>query len=704
MLLARAAFEGGFDFAFLQQLVPEEFMSKFSAVSEEAPDSWLAPPVALLPGAEATELKRTRQALAANEILLRQFVQHTPAAVAMFDARMCCIQASDRWLTDYGLEGRDIAGLTYLEMFPELPDRWKAVHHNVLAGATEQCERDTIVRRDGSVEWLQWEARPWHKTDASVGGLILFTQFITERIHIEEALRLSQDKFRSAMQHSPIGMAVVGPDGRWLEVNPALCKIVGYSRGELLVANFDDPTHPEDREKGVHFRRQMLERQIENYQIEKRYLHKNGQVVWVQLNVSLAWNPDGTPRHFVAQIQDVTERKRAEEQRKKLEEQLRQAQKMEALGTLAGGTAHEFNNILGIIIGYSDLAKLELADGHPVARHLEEVLKASLRAKEIVQQILTFTRQQKDQRELVFLHPIVEDTVNLVRTTLPETVQIVTDIDPGANAILGNPTQIHQVILNLCTNAWHAMKNGAGLIRIALRMVTLDQTAPALHAALHAGPYVRLAIEDNGEGMDAGTQARIFEPFFTTKGPGKGTGLGLAVVHGILQAHDGAVVVRSQPGQGTTFHLYFPAELAAPVKSPLAGPASMPSGAGQHILLVDDEPALAQSTTLALARLGYRVTGVHSSSEALKVFHLQPTEIDLVITDLTMPGMNGIELANALHDFLPDLPIILASGFGGMRTANFANGPGARAVLQKPYTTEMLARTVQLMLAGSSES
>ncbi|HEV7924344.1 MAG TPA: PAS domain S-box protein, partial [Verrucomicrobiae bacterium] len=368
-------------------------MSEFAAAPKKPPGQWQAETAAVLPGQETTELKRTRQALAANETLLHQFVQHTPAAVAMFDTQMRCLQASDRWLTDYGLDDRNIVGLTYDQMFPDQPKRWKEVYQHVLAGAIEQCERDLIRRGDGSVEWLQWEARPWHKPDGGVGGLILFTQFITARIHIEEALRMSEDKFRSAMQHSPIGMAVVGPDGRWLEVNPALCKIVGYTRGELLGTSFKSITHADDWEAGQPFVRQMLDRQIESYQIEQRYLHKNGHVIWVQLNVSLAWNPDGTPRHFVAQIQDITGRKRAEEQRKRLEEQLRQAQKMEALGTLAGGTAHEFNNILGIIIGYSDLAKLELADGHPITRHLDEVLKASQRAKEIVQQILTFTRQ-----------------------------------------------------------------------------------------------------------------------------------------------------------------------------------------------------------------------------------------------------------------------------------------------------------------------
>jgi PAS domain S-box-containing protein len=678
-------------------------MNDLSAAPKEPPSPLRAGPASRLLPEEPLELEQAREAMASNETLLHQFVKNTPAAVAMFDTQMRCLQASDRWLIDYGLSGRNIVGLSCHEMFPGLPDRWKEVYHHVLAGAIEQCERDAIPQSDGSVEWVQWEARPWHQADGAIGGLILFTQFITERIHIEEALRLSQDKFRSAMQHSPIGMAVVGPDGRWLEVNPALCKITGYSRGELLITDFQSITHPDDRESGVKSVRQMLNKEFDNYQAEKRYMHKAGHVIWVQLNVSLAWNPDGTPRHFVAQIQDITERKRAEEQRKKLEEQLRKAQKMEALGTLAGGTAHEFNNILGIIVGYSELAKMELGDEHRIARHLQEVLKASQRAKEIVQQILTFTRQQKDQRELILLHPIVADAVKLVRTTVPEKVEIETDIAPGASAILGNSTQIHQVLINLCTNAWHAMKDGAGLIRIMQRTVTLDETASAIHPALHAGPYVRLTVEDNGVGMDAATLARVFEPFFTTKGPGQGTGLGLAVVHGILQAHDGAVVVQSQLGRGTTFHLYFPAELAAPAAPVPAGPAAMPAGAGQHILLVDDEPALAQAANLSLARMGYRVTSVCSAAEALKTFHQQPSAVDLVLTDLTMPGMNGIDLASALHEVRPELPIILASGFGGLRTAHFARGPGHRAVLQKPFSTEALVRTVHQLLERSAK-
>ncbi len=670
-------------------------MNEFAAAPRQPPAQWLAEKPVVLPAPHIAG----KPPVPTDETLLRQFVRHTPAAVAMFDADMCCLLASDRWLADYGLQGRSVVGMPCHEMFPDLPDCWKEVYRNVLAGSREQCERDPIPLDDGSVEWLQWEAQPWHRADGSVGGMILFTQFITERIHIEEALRLSQDKFRSAMQHSPIGMAVVGPDGRWLEVNHAICKILGYSRGELLATDFQSITHPEDRGPDLENVQRMLNREIESYQMEKRYIHRSGHSVWVQLNVSLAWNPEGTPRHFVAQIQDITERRRAEEERLKLSEQLREAQKMEALGTLAGGTAHEFNNILGIIIGYCDLARLELPSPHSIDRHLEEILKAGQRAKEIVQQILTFTRQQRDQRELIPLHIVVAEALDVIRTTLPGNVQLLSDLKPGAYSVLGNPTQIHQVIVNLCNNAWQAMLSKGGTIKIAQQPMILDQTAPALHPSLRPGPYMQLTVTDNGCGMDAATTARVFEPFFTTKRPGKGTGLGLAVVHGIMQAHDGAVIVQSEPGIGTTFYLYFPAELAIPHKSEAIALDSIPPGNGQHILLVDDEAALAQAATLFLARFGYRVTSVNSADAALETFRRQPGLIDLVITDLTMPGMNGIELANSLNEIRPELPIILASGFGGMRTANFANGPGRRAVLHKPFTAESLARTAHQLLA-----
>jgi two-component system cell cycle sensor histidine kinase/response regulator CckA len=789
---------------------------------------------------DITELKQAKQALADSESLLRHFIKQTPVAVAMFDNDMRYLQTSDRWLDDYGLAGKNIVGRLHYDVFPDLSDRWKEVHRRVLAGSVEQSDRDMFVRASGSTEWIQWEAQPWHKTDGSIGGLIISTQVITERIRIEEALRMSEEMFRSALLHSPIGMALVSPDGRWIEVNPALCKIVGYSQSDLLATDFQTITHPEDLSADVNCVRQMLDRQIESYEMEKRYLHKLGHIVWIQINVSLVWNPDGTPRYFVSQVQDITERKRAAtalqeyqaklvltmdmaklaaweydvasdrmtvderlfkyygmvpaeqgsvslsasdyirkfvhpedapaiaeelakgvattdpnytrqyekriiradgsiavmltrftiakdatgrtvkayganqditeqkrtaQQQDKLEEQLRLAQKMEALGTLAGGTAHEFNNMLGIILGYSELIRAELDNGHPCQSDLNEILKAGQRAKEIIQQILTFSRQQRQPREQVQLTDIVREALKLVHATLPATVAIHEEITGGDPFILANPTQIHQVLMNICINAWHAMDERGGAIRVALRTVRTGVHAGDVHPNLRNGTYVHLSIADNGKGMEAATLNRIFEPFFTTKGQGKGTGLGLAVVHGIMQAHEGVVFAQSTPGAGATFHLYFP---ACAVNDPALKKPKMEtkpaSKNGHHILLVDDEPSLIQITSKFLQRAGYQTTSVRSGMEALQAFERQPGQFHLVITDLTMPEMSGAVLAQTLNANHPTLPVVIISGFDGAEALNGDATPNIRALLQKPFTPDMLVRTIRSALAGQTTS
>jgi len=392
-------------------------------------------------------------------------------------------------------------------------------------------------------------------------------------------------------------------------------------------------------------------------------------------------------------VEDITDRHR-------LEEQLRQAQKMEALGTLAGGTAHEFNNMLSIIMGFAELTRVELDATHPVQQNLVEILQAGGRAKEIIQQVLTFSRLQKQERRVIRLRDVMYEAIKHVRNTVPETVEIQMDVASGDTTILGNPTQIHQVIMNICNNAWHAMETGGGIIRLTQKMVVMDKAAPEIHPALHAGTYVRLSITDNGKGMNKATLARIFEPFFTTKALGKGTGLGLAVVHGIMQSHEGAVMVHSEPGKGTTFDLYFPArqEVSA-VKADAKPVDTVQRGTGQHILVVDDEPALVRVTTKCLQHLGYQVTGVNSAAEALRTIHERPARVDLVITDLTMPDLNGIDLARALHELNPNLPVILASGFDGTKTAAGDRPPNIRTLLQKPFDSTSLAKTVQSVLA-----
>lgn len=820
---------------------------------------------------DITELKLTRQALSASEALLRQFIKHAPAAVAMLDNEMRYLQASDRWLADYHLLGQDLIGKSHYEVFPDIPDRWRAVHQRVLTGATERCEQDPFPRADGTTEWLHWEVRPWFKADGKIGGLIMFTQVITERRRVEDALRLSENRFRSAMQNSPIGMGLVALDGSWVEVNPALCRIVGFAAEELVAANFQDITHPEDRAGEAGFITDLLTRQLENYQTEKRYLHKDGSAVWGQLNVSLIRNPDGTPRHFVFQIQNITERKRnmfeligtntryaqheaaltaltrsyvtepgslnsvlqkitevvaraldvnrvsiwrynpartaigcdvlyqadsgtysagmtinattapayfralgdadviaahdveqdtrtqemlssylhplgitsmldvpihsqgkavgviccehvgekrqwkpdeqtfaiavanlismqlAQVDRQELEEQFRQAQKLEALGTLAGGIAHDFNNILAAIISFAELAKMDNPANEELHENLDQILKAGNRATSLVRQILWFSRQQKQSRRNLQLGPVLQEALALIRATLPATIEIEQHLERQLPDVLADGSQLHQVVMNLCANAAHAMQGQHGRLRVELRARQVDAAGTSPNLELRAGDYVSLTISDTGHGMDEATRKRIFEPFFTTKSPGEGTGLGLSVVHGIVKGHDGSITVQSTPGQGSCFTILLPAVRSTMITDQREhGP--IPTGNGERILFVDDEPDLCEAASRMINRLGYVPVIFNSSEAAWQAIQRKPDDYDLMVSDLTMPSMTGTDLARNVLSLRPKFPIVLTSGYTGGLSEGFIRELGIRELVLKPLDYQALAHAINRAL------
>jgi len=382
---------------------------------------------------------------------------------------------------------------------------------------------------------------------------------------------------------------------------------------------------------------------------------------------------------------EITERKQAEATQRQLEEQLRQSQKMEAIGTLAGGIAHDFNNILAVIIPYTQLALEDIKGQDGVRDKLDRVLIAADRARNLVQQILAFSRHQKQQRRVMDLGPLVEEAVKLLRPALPATIQIDLDLAAGTSPVLADSTQIHQVLMNLCTNAEHAMRGHLGVLEIKLAEVKIDEISVRRHPELHVGHYVKLSIRDNGTGISEEVQRRIFDPFFTTKEPGEGTGLGLAVVHGIIKNHDGVIELQSQPGVGTRFDVYLPAHNADPVPIEFFPDAvRLPAGAGEHILLVDDEPAVGDVLCAMLTRGGFRVTNHTNPVEALDDFRDHPGKFDLVLTDLTMPGMTGIDLARRLFEIRPDLPVLLTTGFGGSWEPKAVRELGIRKVIQKP--------------------
>ena len=654
---------------------------------------------------DVTELKCAKQALVANEALLRQFIKHAPAAVAMFDNDMRYVKVSEQWLTQFKIDGRNLIGRLHYDVSPEVPERWRAGHRRVLAGAVESCEEDPFVRSDGETEWLQWDSRPWRTPDGAIGGLIMFTQVITERIRMKEALRASEERFRSAMHHSPIGMALVGIDGRLLEVNPVLSQISGYTEAELLARDFQSISHPDDLAADLAFLGELLERRRESYQMEKRYIHKDGHVVWIQLNVSLVWNPDGRPRHIVSQLQDITEKKRAEEQRAKLEAQLRQAQKMEAIGTLAGGIAHDFNNILAGVMGNLQLAELDLASGHPAGPPVQEAMRASRRARDLVSRILTFSRRSEALRVPTLLPPIIEETLQLLRATLPAAIDIHTAIVPACPPVRCDGAQIHQILLNLGGNAVAAMRERGGQLTISLQHGVPDAAYRNRHPQVTVNHLIRLTVRDTGHGMSEAVRERAFEPFFTTKRPGEGTGLGLAVVHGIMQDLGGVVILESEEGQGTVFDLFFPACAVetAPTAPGASGGSRPPrpartSGAGERILVVDDDTTVLSVTASILRRDGYQPDPFASATKALAAFEADPLGYAMVVSDLTMPELTGFALARRIQALNAETPVVIASGYLDEQSMAEFEALALAGRLQKPYDVAALLTKVRGVL------
>ena len=432
----------------------------------------------------------------------------------------------------------------------------------------------------------------------------------------------------------------------------------------------------------------------------------------VEVSVSFERHAEGETTTVFAR--DLTGRKKAEAHRSELEAQLRESHKMQAVGTMAGGIAHDFNNILGAILGNVELAKADCAPGSPVLESLLEIDKAGRRARDLVRQILTFSRNEPPQRTAVSLAEVVHDTERLLRVTLPPAIELHMQLQPGLPPVLADATQVEQAVLNLCTNAVHAIQGQGserGSILVEAALVHPDQRLSE-RLGLAAGDYVALTVRDSGPGMDAATLERIFEPFFTTKPVGQGTGLGLAVVHGVMRTHEGGIDVQSVPGQGSRFTLYFPvataqaassnAAVAALPAAPAQAPAAAPTATRQkpHVMYVDDDQALVFLVQRLLRRRGYDVSGFTDPHEATAALREAPHHYDLLVTDYNMPGFCGVDLVREARLIRPDLPVALASGYVTAEIEQAAIAEGARALIHKPNDVEELCATVQRLIAG----
>lgn len=391
------------------------------------------------------------------------------------------------------------------------------------------------------------------------------------------------------------------------------------------------------------------------------------------------------------------DRRKSEEERAKLETKLRQAQKMEAMGRLAGGIAHDFNNILTAILGHAEMAGMQL-ENHPAKANLEQVTKASQRARDLVQQILAFSRQRPAEKKVMMLEGVVNEATKLLRATIPAAVSMSVSVAQGTPAVLADPSQIHQILINLGTNAAHAMKDRGGRLEVHLDSCEVGAELVRQFPQLRAGTHACMSISDTGCGMDAATLERLFEPFFTTKVPGEGTGLGLAVVHGIVQSHDGAISVESRPGAGTTFRILFPVVIAPPAEARQPKAPPMPRGNGELILFVDDEASVLALAEAMLKNLGYTTKGCSHPEQALEVFREHCHEIAMVVTDLSMPGMSGLDFAREVLKIHPPAKIILTSGYTGDLDQEQCGRLGFRGLLTKPFPLRVLAETVATAL------
>ena len=638
-----------------------------------------------------------------------------------------------------------------------------------------------------------------------------------------EQLKVSEERFRNIFEKANIGICMVGIDGTLIAVNPTFCRILGYTKNELMGRQVYDFTYPED----INITQSIIEKSLNKKShidlFEKRYLHKDGTVVWGEISSSLILDPSGSPDYFITHLKDVTLKKRAEQEREELlmamehiaetivvtdtkgvvqyvnpifeqtsgyaksevmgrpigrlksgahnaafyqqvwqtissgdtwsgqlinqrkdgrhyteqasispilddrgkiiryvavkhditgllamEEKLRQAHKMEAIGTLAGGIAHDFNNILTSIMGFTELTLGDVEKGSEMESDLMEVYAAGKRAKELVKQILTFARKSDEALQPIQINILVKEVIKFLRASIPSSIIIDQRIESDA-LIMGNATQVHQIILNLCTNAAHAMDERGGTLTITLTNIDMDsetigellKTAYTVDALkpLESGPYIRLTVSDTGVGIPAEILGSIFEPYFTTKPQEEGTGMGLAVVHGIIKKYGGTMTVTSKLDHGTVFTVYLPMVKKSVASHSLDRQRSQPlPGGSERILLVDDEQTIVNVWERLFRSLGYDVTAHQRSLDALAAFQADPDGFDLVISDVTMPEMTGDRLTQKILNIRSEIPIILCTGFSSKISAETVLDTGARALLLKPLIKSEIAKKIRDIL------
>ncbi len=593
-----------------------------------------------------------------------------------------------------------IKKLDYRDLTPE---KWRRTDEIQTKMALERGHSDVyekeLLRKNRSV--IPISIRIWSRHDhqGKPIGFWGIVRDITERKKAEQQLQESEAFQKTLMNAVPTPIFYKDREGRYVGFNRAFETFFGKTKNELIGKTVFDISPPDLASIYHKQDNELLNRgglQVYESQVKNAY----GDTRDVIFNKSVYHDHVGNVTGLIGAILDITERRKAEEERKTLQRQLQQAQKMESIGTLAGGIAHDFNNILSPIMLHTEMAMMDLPVDSPLQQTMKHIYRSGERARDLVKQILTFARKQEASRVPIIISLVVKGAIGFLRSALPSTIDIRYDFKTEHTTVLADPTQMNQVLINLCTNAAYEMRNHGGLLKITLNEEYIGSNETKRFSGYHSGFYLRLSVEDTGNGIPPDIIDKIFEPYFTTKATGEGTGMGLALVHGIVKSHGGEIYAESEPGKGAVFHVLLPIveEEVTPTREKKR---DLPKG-NERILLVDDEEMAVNVVRPMLERLGYQVTAKTSSLEALQTFQYDPHAFDIVITDQTMPNMTGKELTRELTSIRPDIPIILCTGFSDSIDAEQAREAGIRAFAMKPVVMRNFAAMIRDVLDGTA--
>lgn len=648
-------------------------------------------PLILEMGIDITDRKHAEDEVRFANAYNRSLIEASLDSLVAVDAggRITDVSAATEMITGY--PRHELIGTDFSDYFTD-PGRARAGYQKVFKEGAVRDYALEIRHRDGHLTPVLYNASTYKDETDKVKGVIAVARDISYHRKMETALRDSEERYRTAIEKAFDGIALVKED-KHIYVNPRFAEIFGYDNpAEIIGRPLSLTVHPDDLDMVSTFNRMRQNGESPPARYDIRGVKKDGALRYI--NVSAVKTDYLGESVSLVYLRDITDYKN-------LEDQLRQSQKMEAIGTLAGGVAHDFNNILGAIIGFSEMIEEDLPESDPSAANIRKVLSAAGRGRDLVKQILTFSRKTEYARSPLCIAPLIKETVQFLRASIPTTVAIDLKIRALHDSVVASPVEIQQIVMNLATNAAYAMRHTGGSLAIDIQNIVLDHDLRGFSSGMSPGRYVRLAVTDTGEGIGPEVIDRVFDPFFTTKAVGEGSGMGLAVIYGIVKSLNGYISVDSEQSTGSTFQVLLPASQSGEI-SETNDPYKTKKGSG-HILFIDDEELLVEWGKATLERLGYTVSAVTESAEALKLFSSNPSRFDLVITDQTMPDMTGMQLAEGLLNIRPAIPIILCTGHSDSVLPEKVKEAGIKAFLYKPIGRQELSDIIQRLLDNIPE-